>query len=77
MNDNQKSAFETVTIAVSIVTVLLGILVWFISLVHSSLEETRLKHETCMVVTTQFTTNNAPATEVVEYCGPQLKEITK
>lgn len=30
MDDNQKTAFETMTITIGIVTVLLAIIVWFI-----------------------------------------------
>lgn len=78
MNDNQKSAFETVTVATAIVTVLLGILVWFIFLVQSGLEQTRLKHETCMVeIDYTGEPSNRVIESVTEYCGPNSKEIMK
>ena len=75
MDDNQKTTFETMTITIGIVTVLLAIIVLFIFLIQGSVEKTRLKHETCMVET--FYTGESSSrviSRVVEYCGPNQKE---
>lgn len=74
MDDNQKSAFETLTVTVAIVTAFLGLMVWFIYWIQSGVEETRLKHETCMVET-YYTgeSSNRVIASVVEYCGPGQK----
>lgn len=73
MDDNQKSAFETLTITVAVTTAFLGVMVWFIFWIQSGLEETRLKHETCMVETSTLVNGTVVVTE---YCGPDQK-VTK
>ena len=72
MDDNQKAAFETLTITVAITTAFLSVMVGFIFWIQSGVEETRLKHETCMVVTK---TSMDGDVVVTEYCGSNKKAV--
>lgn len=71
MDDNQKSAFETMIITIAITTAFLGVMVWFIYWIQAGVEETRLKHETCMVETETLVNGTVTVTE---YCGPGKKD---
>lgn len=70
MDDNQLEAFKHMTIIIGIVVPVLAIIIWFVFIVQSGLERTRLKHETCMI---ENTTSVNGSVTVLEYCGPKEK----
>jgi hypothetical protein len=75
MTKEQLEPFQLVVIAISIVSIIIGIIIWFIFIVQADVSKTRFKHETCMVETTTSTINDTVT--VIEYCGPNNKELPK
>lgn len=69
MNKEQSEAFIMTGAWILIGSCFISIMVWFIAIVINSTEREKFKHDTCMVITEDYVTNNAPATRVTEYCG--------
>jgi len=68
MTKEQADAMVTVSAWILIGFIFLSVIVWFIFMGYQNTERERLKHETCMVITTTHTGPD-PRVEVVSYCG--------
>ena len=69
MIDQQRDVLIYNGLWVMIGACFISIILWFVAIVINTTEREQFKHDTCMVITDSYVTNNAPATRVTEYCG--------
>lgn len=68
MDEQQADAYTVIAFTIGFVTVMIGVLIWFIFLVQAGVKKEWMKHETCMVVTSYSGVPRA-IDEVISYCG--------
>lgn len=74
MDNNQLNAFQTAATAIAFCVVVVSIITWFIYIVSGYREETQLKHEHCMVETTNHLDGSS---KVRRYCGEGNKNASQ
>ena len=71
-NEEGSQAFQAMCVCVLIGTIVIALVTWFIFWIEATTQREAMKHDTCMVETTRFTVNGAPAITTHSYCSLPL-----